>query len=141
MPCQQVFAYSATGTRTRVARVRAEYPNQLDYGGSAVEVIKKNTKEIIFSTRLVFVEFWKPQPDNQPAHDIQLGFGFGTIIWHCDLKISDSLCVKEAKEALCQSPNQAIAFEYDVFAPRPPLCLPPPLHLDLWEALHQNLSS
>ena len=25
--------YSATGTRTRVARVRAEYPNQLDYGG------------------------------------------------------------------------------------------------------------
>ena len=25
---------SATGTRTRVARVRAEYPNQLDYGGA-----------------------------------------------------------------------------------------------------------
>ena len=25
--------YSAAGTRTRVARVRAEYPNQLDYGG------------------------------------------------------------------------------------------------------------
>ena len=25
--------HSATGTRTRVARVRAEYPNQLDYGG------------------------------------------------------------------------------------------------------------
>ena len=25
---------SATGTRTRVARVRAEYPNQLDYSGS-----------------------------------------------------------------------------------------------------------
>ena len=24
---------SATGTRTRVAQVRAEYPNQLDYGG------------------------------------------------------------------------------------------------------------
>ena len=24
---------SATGTRTRVARVRAEYPSQLDYGG------------------------------------------------------------------------------------------------------------
>ena len=24
---------SATGTRTRVARVRAKYPNQLDYGG------------------------------------------------------------------------------------------------------------
>ena len=29
MPAQ----YSATGTRTRVARVRAEYPSQLDYGG------------------------------------------------------------------------------------------------------------
>ena len=26
-------AASATGTRTQVARVRAEYPNQLDYGG------------------------------------------------------------------------------------------------------------
>ena len=25
---------SAAGTRTRVARVRAEYPNQLDYSGS-----------------------------------------------------------------------------------------------------------
>ena len=30
---------SATGTRTRVARVRAEYPNQLDYSGSAVHVL------------------------------------------------------------------------------------------------------
>ena len=28
---------SATGTRTRVARVRAEYPNQLDYGGGALQ--------------------------------------------------------------------------------------------------------
>ena len=28
-----VQANSAAGTRTRVARVRAEYPNQLDYGG------------------------------------------------------------------------------------------------------------
>ena len=27
------FQNSATGTRTRVARVRAEYPNQLDYSG------------------------------------------------------------------------------------------------------------
>ena len=26
---------SATGTRTRVFRVRAEHPNQLDYGGVA----------------------------------------------------------------------------------------------------------
>ena len=30
----RVFINSATGTRTRVARVRAEYPNQLGYGGS-----------------------------------------------------------------------------------------------------------
>ena len=28
---------SATGTRTRVARVRAEYPNQLDYSGLVKE--------------------------------------------------------------------------------------------------------
>ena len=27
-------SYSATGTRTRVARVKAEYPNQLDQSGS-----------------------------------------------------------------------------------------------------------
>ena len=27
---------SATGTRTRVARVRAEYPNQLDYSGICI---------------------------------------------------------------------------------------------------------
>ena len=33
---QQMYSLdiSATGTRTRVARVRAEYPNQLDYSGS-----------------------------------------------------------------------------------------------------------
>ena len=29
---------SATGTRTRVARVRAEYPNQLDYSGAEVSI-------------------------------------------------------------------------------------------------------
>ena len=28
---------SATGTRTRAARVRAEYPNQLDYGGFCLD--------------------------------------------------------------------------------------------------------
>ena len=32
--CNLSMTYSATGTRTRVARVRAEYPNQLDYSGS-----------------------------------------------------------------------------------------------------------
>ena len=31
---------SATGTRTRVARVRAEYPNQLDYSGFDSEVLR-----------------------------------------------------------------------------------------------------
>ena len=29
----QSGAYSATGTRAQVARVRAEYPDQLDYSG------------------------------------------------------------------------------------------------------------
>jgi hypothetical protein len=28
---------SATGTRTWVARVRAEYPNQLDYSGADIQ--------------------------------------------------------------------------------------------------------
>ena len=31
--CSKIMENSATGTRTRVARVRAEYPNQLDYSG------------------------------------------------------------------------------------------------------------
>ena len=30
----EAFQNSATGTRTRVARVRAEYSNQLDYSGA-----------------------------------------------------------------------------------------------------------
>ena len=30
--------HSATGTRTRVARVRAEYPNQLDYSGCCINL-------------------------------------------------------------------------------------------------------
>ena len=34
--CKVCNSLSATGTRTRVARVRAEYPNQLDYSGLAV---------------------------------------------------------------------------------------------------------
>ena len=33
---------SATGTRTQVARVKAEYPNQLDYSGR-----RKNGKKIL----------------------------------------------------------------------------------------------
>ena len=40
-------SYSATGTRTRVARVRAEYPNQLDYSG-VVNKIGNNTLQIRF---------------------------------------------------------------------------------------------
>ena len=79
VPRQQVFPYSATGTRTRVARVRAEYPNQLDYGGSAVEWIKINNK-IIFTTRLVSVQFWSTQPDNQSSSDIQLGLDRAHLI-------------------------------------------------------------
>ena len=31
--CHSAKVNSATGTRARVARVRAEYPNQLDYSG------------------------------------------------------------------------------------------------------------
>ena len=36
LPClffRTAMRNSATGTRTRVARVKAEYPNQLDYSG------------------------------------------------------------------------------------------------------------
>ena len=33
---------SATGTRTRVARVKAEYPDQLDYSGVAKEKIRRH---------------------------------------------------------------------------------------------------
>ena len=37
---------SATETRTRVARVRAEYPNQLDYSGSIPERLRKKKAAI-----------------------------------------------------------------------------------------------
>ena len=42
---------SATGTRTRVARVRAEYPNQLDYSGSGQAVSTQNLTQRRFSGR------------------------------------------------------------------------------------------
>ena len=41
-----ITANSATGTRTRVARVRAEYPNQLDYSGSAPDKSGWNTRVV-----------------------------------------------------------------------------------------------
>ena len=47
---------SATGTRTRVARVRAEYPNQLDYSG----FLKKVRKGVACETQA--------QLGAQPAH-------------------------------------------------------------------------
>ena len=37
---------SATGTRTRVARVRAEYPNQLDYSGSDASIHQVPTTSV-----------------------------------------------------------------------------------------------
>ena len=40
---------SATGTWTRVARVRAEYPNQLDYSGSD-ESTDQSRYEVIFQS-------------------------------------------------------------------------------------------
>ena len=40
MPSLPGAENSATGTRTRVARVRAEYPNQLDYSGFDSEVLR-----------------------------------------------------------------------------------------------------
>ena len=52
---------SATGTRTRVARVRAEYPNQLDYSGPTIQfglfVVLVTHVKIwhVFSTRIVGV--------------------------------------------------------------------------------------
>ena len=36
IPSRPMNKISATGTRTWVARVRAEYPNQLDYSGVAI---------------------------------------------------------------------------------------------------------
>ena len=50
------FQYSATGTRTRVARVRAEYPNQLDYSGCWL--CHWNTCACLF-----VLTFWSMTPD------------------------------------------------------------------------------
>ena len=38
LPTGALMNNSATGTRTRVARMRAEYPNQLDYSGLALRI-------------------------------------------------------------------------------------------------------
>ena len=38
---QDSATLSATGTRTRVARVKAEYPDQLDYSGDECYVFRK----------------------------------------------------------------------------------------------------
>ena len=35
-----MLEHAATGTRTRVARVRAEYPSQLDYSGYVHDIIR-----------------------------------------------------------------------------------------------------
>ena len=43
---------SATGTRTRVARVRAEYPNQLDYSGRHMKDLTFNQHESTFGARI-----------------------------------------------------------------------------------------
>ena len=48
----KVKRYSATGTRTRVARVKAEYPNQLDYSGVGVG---NKTCSVVVSIRLWFL--------------------------------------------------------------------------------------
>ena len=47
---------SGTGTRTRVARVRAEYPNQLDYTGDVIQIQFDRT--IVLSVQFVVVSFW-----------------------------------------------------------------------------------
>ena len=38
--------YSAAGTRTRVARVRAEYPNQLDYSGVYISILLFSASQV-----------------------------------------------------------------------------------------------
>jgi hypothetical protein len=40
-PAAPASRHSATGTRTRVARVRAEYPNQLDYSGCCTVCLER----------------------------------------------------------------------------------------------------
>ena len=42
----------ATGTRTRVARVRAEYPNQLDYSGLAMALKMRVLLQTCFGIEL-----------------------------------------------------------------------------------------
>ena len=44
--------HSATGTRTRVARVRAEYPNQLDYSGCCIDFDHGPLQQLFRAKRL-----------------------------------------------------------------------------------------
>jgi hypothetical protein len=69
---------SATGTRTRVARVRAGYPNQLDYGGSALWSecnLHGRCDEVIHNNKLLLdiselIDFWRCERARLMAKDI-----------------------------------------------------------------------
>ena len=68
---------SAAGTRTRVARVRAEYPNQLDYSG--------DVSEYLGSTGLETDELVSPAAESlatplQAARAHIFGWPFGLVV-------------------------------------------------------------
>ena len=57
-----IFKSSATGTRTRVAWVRAEYPNQLDYSGVCIYIIS-----LRYSSDGLL---WNDRPDDRPTDQL-----------------------------------------------------------------------
>ena len=65
---------SATGTRTRVARVRAEYPNQLDYSG-VVNNIENNTRNITFVIGL------RARRENAKGNDSRMVHMVRWLLW------------------------------------------------------------
>ena len=72
---------SATGTRTRVARVRAEYPNQLDYGGADGEIWSHTCEQP------KLVDWWEGdcQDTNQKLgrYSREFSSGLSAQLWSC----------------------------------------------------------
>ena len=97
--CFASLAYSATGTRARVARVRAEYPNQLDYSGA----------DICGNTYICQLGYgWAPHWEDSlhgPSSGDEIRMQKAPCCWYCDERIADASARTARLPATCTYPN------------------------------------
>ena len=65
--------HSATGTRTRIARVRAEYPNQLDYSGFCLSHRQSIKRGRMWNTQAFQAQHLCRRQEQQPCCGGRLG--------------------------------------------------------------------